>query len=350
MNESLSLYLLDTLKFLDSSQDDYSLRLLSLIEAITENPQVILRKQVDKIAKEKLAEMKGEGVEYEDRIEELEKIEHPKPLRDFIYDTYNKFSLEHPWAGENNINPKSIAREMFENYYSFSGYIKEYKLEKTEASLLRHLASIYKILIKTIPDYAKNDDVDDIIAYLKTIIKETDSSLINEWEKLQHIKIDSKTNEISVSLENITNDIKDEKQFKATIKDTIFRIIKLISEENIEEAFSLLDNNTDIGLSIDKTNEILNKYFLDHEKITIQPKARHAKNIIIKDSPGGLDTEVTITDSKEYNDWSIKFFIDRKKFCKKKSLYHPSEYSKHRFALISHNNLLQQKPLMSQNM
>ena len=91
-------------------------------------------------------------MEYEQRMEELEKLEYPKPLRDFVYDTFNAFADRHPWVGEENIRPKSIAREMFETYKSFAEYMLEYDLERSEGLLLRHLNSVYKVLSQTVPD------------------------------------------------------------------------------------------------------------------------------------------------------------------------------------------------------
>jgi hypothetical protein len=101
---------------------------------------------------EAVAQMKADGVEYEQRMEELEKLEYPKPLRDFVYETFNAFADRHPWVGEENIRPKSIAREMFEGFRSFSDYVQEYDLERVEGLLLRHLHSVYKVLSQTVPD------------------------------------------------------------------------------------------------------------------------------------------------------------------------------------------------------
>ena len=92
--------------------------MLTLVESILEDPDLILRKQLDKVKGQAIAEMKMQGVEYNERMEELEKLEYPKPNRDFIYSTFNAFAERHPWVGQENIRPKSIAREMFEEFRS----------------------------------------------------------------------------------------------------------------------------------------------------------------------------------------------------------------------------------------
>ena len=129
--------------------------------------------------------MKMAGIEYEERMEELEKLEYPKPNREFVYSTFNAFADKHPWVGQENIRPKSIAREMFESFRSFSDYIRDYELQRAEGLLLRHLNSVYKVLAQTVPDAAKNDTVREMELYLGTMIRQVDSSLLDEWEKMR---------------------------------------------------------------------------------------------------------------------------------------------------------------------
>jgi hypothetical protein len=126
-----------------------------------------------------------EGIEYDERMEELEKLEYPKPRRDFIYETFNAFAARHPWVGQENIRPKSIAREMFEQFRSFADYIKDYNLHRAEGVLLRHLSRFHKILCQTVPDDAKNDSIREMEIYMGELLRQVDSSLIDEWEKMR---------------------------------------------------------------------------------------------------------------------------------------------------------------------
>ena len=129
--------------------------------------------------------MKAEGLDYDQRMEELEKLEYPKPQREFVYSTFNDFADRHPWVGEENIKPKSIAREMFETFRSFSDYVQEYELERVEGLLLRHLGSVYKVLRQTVPDGSKSDAVIEMELYLRDMLRQVDSSLLDEWERMR---------------------------------------------------------------------------------------------------------------------------------------------------------------------
>src|SRR6185436_6901857 len=185
MDHALSLYLFETIRLLDAEAETHALDLLTLVESILENPELILRRQLDKLKDRKVAEMKAEGLDYDHRMAELEKMEYPKPLRDFIYMTFNAFADRHPWVGEENIRPKSIAREMFENFRSFAEYVLDYELQRSEGLLLRHLNSVYKVLSQTVPDAVKTDEVTDVELYLRTLLRQVDSSLEDEWERMR---------------------------------------------------------------------------------------------------------------------------------------------------------------------
>jgi hypothetical protein len=189
MNQALGLYLLDTIPRLDPEEEDHVVNVISLIEAILEDPGAILRKQVDKEKTALIAKMKEEGYDFDDRMEALEEVEHPKPGKDFIYATYNEFVLKHPWAKEAGVRPKSIAREMVELGSSFEDYIKTYGLERSEAILLRHLSEVFKVLVQTIPPAMKTDDLKEVEEYLGGLVRGIDSSLIDEWEKLREVEM-----------------------------------------------------------------------------------------------------------------------------------------------------------------
>ncbi len=185
MNQTLSLYLLETIPLIDPDSPDYGLDLLTLVESILENPEVILRRQLDRIKDRAIAQWKADGMEYDQRMEEMEKLEYPKPLKEFVYTTFNAFADRHPWVGEENIRPKSIAREMFEQFRSFAEYVLDYDLERSEGLLLRHLNSVYKVLSQTVPDGVKTDQVLEMEIYLRTLLRQVDSSLAEEWERMR---------------------------------------------------------------------------------------------------------------------------------------------------------------------
>src|SRR3954464_5170720 len=184
IHHTLALWLLDTLPQVDPTSETYALDVLTLVESILENPMPVLWAQLDRAKGEKVAELKAQGVDYADRMEQLEKVEWPKPLREFVYDTFNAFADKHPWVGAEDVRPKSIARELFERGSSFDDYVREYGLQRSEGVLLRYLNDAYKTLLTSVPEGMRDEMLDDVIAFLRTTVRTTDSTLLDEWEAL----------------------------------------------------------------------------------------------------------------------------------------------------------------------
>ncbi|MGV3593321.1 MAG: DEAD/DEAH box helicase, partial [Gammaproteobacteria bacterium] len=239
LNHALSLYLLDTLALLDVASPTYPLDMLTLIESILENPDIILRRQLDALKTEKMAEMKQQGIEYDERIAKLEELEYPKPQKDFIYGTFAQFLVRHPWLGQENIRPKSIVREMVENYTDFAAYIKQYDHERSEGVLLRHVASVHKVLAQTIPPAAKTDDVQEIEDWLTGLLHGTDSSLLDEWERLKNPEWQPDEEEVPQALEAV--DItKNKREFTALIRAEIFHFLRALAARRYEDAAAMV--------------------------------------------------------------------------------------------------------------
>lgn len=292
LHHTLSLYLLDTLKLLDETDPEYAINILSLVESIAENPKVILARQIDKLKTAKMAEMRAEGLEYEERVTQLEKIEHPKPLRDFIYDTFNAFEDKHPWIQGDNIQPKSIAREMFERLSTFNEYVKDYGLERSEGVLLRYLSLVYKTYIQTVPELYKTDAFYDVAAYLKTLLVKTDSSLIEEWEQM--LKPKAIANQMAA--EPVWQ--LDERKLFAEIRALMHQLVKALSERNYEEASLIAEFDYESALS---------NYYTQYDRIVWNHTARLPIYTRIKPE-GNLTYRVTqvLLDPEEHHEWFIE--------------------------------------------
>ncbi|MGB0259750.1 MAG: DUF3516 domain-containing protein, partial [Coraliomargarita sp.] len=228
LNQVLSLYCIDTLGLLDTTAPGYELKLLSLVESILENPDIILRKQLDKAKNDKFAEMKAAGIEYDERMEELDKVEYPKPESEFIYETFNRFAAEHPWVGTENIKPKSIAREMFERYSSFADYIKLYRLMRAEGLLLRHLTNVYRVLEHSIPPAFKTEPVNEVITYIENLLRITDSSLLDEWNTLKDPDYEPKEGDTLPQQSGPSDITRDREAFTRLVRNEVFRFLRML--------------------------------------------------------------------------------------------------------------------------
>jgi superfamily II RNA helicase len=318
MDQTLSLYLLDTLQLIDPQAPDYSLVLLTLVESIVEDPDIILRKQLDKVKTAKMAEMKMAGIEYDERMEELEKLEYPKPNREFVYSTFNAFANKHPWIGQENIRPKSIVREMFESFRSFSDYIRDYELQRAEGVLLRHLNAVYKVLTQTVPDSAKNDTVREMELYLSSMIRQVDSSLLDEWEKMRDPSYQrAETKEARPpGAEEAAKDItRDVKAFTAAVRNRVFTFLRGLVNEDFEQALTHLSTPNDAEgqpWTPDRLGKSLDAYYADHQFICLDPNARNARHtyVVVSEDKKSWKVQQMLVDPDEHNDWVAEFKVD----------------------------------------
>ena len=343
MDQTLSLYLLDTLPFLNAESPEHHLDLLTLVEAILEDPDLVLRRQLDMLKTERMAELKAEGVEFDQRIAELDAMEYPKPLREFVYSAFNAFSEKHPWVGGENIRPKSIAREMLEGYYTFSGYIKRYGLERSEGLLLRHLNSVYKVLANTIPEAAKTEPVREMEVFFGDLVRRVDSSLLEEWERLKNPDFlpaqqseplppgaEAAAEAAAAAARDVTADAK---TFTAAIRARVFSFLSALARYDIAGAFeALAEGSGDAGSASaagtaalaaalagaegapwteDRLRKALEDYRTDHGMFRLDAEGRSPRHTRVETGEAGIwRVEQMLQDHEGHNDGKAGFEVD----------------------------------------
>ena len=333
MDQTLSLYLLETISLVDPEQEDYALVVLTLTESILENPEIILRKQLDRIKGRAIAEMKMQGMDYEDRMEALENLEYPKPHREFIYTTFNEFADRHPWVEQENIRPKSIAREMFETFSSFTDYVRSYDLQRSEGLLLRHIHSVYKVLLQTVPDNAKDTTLREIEVYLSETIRLADSSLLDEWEKMRDPAV-ATTQPPGESLADtplVPPDItQNSTTFTAAIRTRIFAFLRAVADGDGELALDALgvadgshssptSDATAVKIadaeaaewSPERLAAIMPAYLEEHERLCFDPEARNIRHTYVRPAEDGQSWNIQqmLVDPEAHNDWVAEFEV-----------------------------------------
>ena len=185
LNQPLSPLALAAIELLDMASPSYALDVLSVIEATLENPRTVIAAQLSKARGEAVAQMKADGIEYEERMELLEDVTHPQPLADLLEAAYDIYRRGHPWVADYELAPKSVARDVYEQAMSFTEYIGLYGLARSEGLVLRYLADAYKALRQTVPEEARTEELADLIEWLGELVRQVNSSLLDEWERLR---------------------------------------------------------------------------------------------------------------------------------------------------------------------
>jgi hypothetical protein len=317
LHHALSLWLVDTLPLIQAESETYALDVLTLVESILEDPDFILRQQVEALRREKLAELKQAGVEYEERMQELEKIEYPKPQRDFIYGTFNAFALKHPWVAGENIRPKSIAREMYERFMSFNEYVREYELARAEGVLLRYLSEVYKALVQTVPLPAKTAETEEIEVFLGAMVRAVDASLLEEWEQMRAPVAGVAGRE--AERDEGPDVTRDERAFVVLLRNAMFQLVRALAKKDWPLAAQLIALPKALPASAPATTEwpasrieaALAPFFAEHATIRLDPAARAPANTrLVKTNGARWEVVQVICDAEDANDWHIQGFVD----------------------------------------
>jgi len=280
LNQPLSPFALAAIELLDPASPSYALDVLSVIAATLDNPRQVLSAQQFKARGEAVAQMKADGVEYEERLELLDSVTYPKPLEDMLDGAYELYRRGHPWVLDYSLSPKSVVRDMYERALTFTEYVAYYGLSRSEGLVLRYLADAYKALKQTVPDEAKTEELEDLIEWLGEIVRQVDSSLLDEWERLRNPAAADLRAHPDERPATVTSNVR---AFRVLVRNALFQRVRLAAFGQYEE-LGALDGGS--GWDAAAWEEVLESYFETHEEIGTGPDARGPALLIIDTGTG----------------------------------------------------------------
>jgi len=303
LNQPLSPFALAAISLLDSSDPDYPLDVLSVIEATLDDPRQVLSAQQFRARGEAVAQMKADGVEYEERMELLDGVTYPKPLQDVLEGAYDIYRRGHPWVADYELSPKSVVRDMYERALTFTEYIGYYGLSRSEGLVLRYLADAYKALRQTVPDEAKTEELGDLIEWLGEIVRQVDSSLLDEWEQLRNPSADP-AERAETRPASVTANLR---AFRVLVRNALFHRVKLAALGHYDELGAL---DADSGWDAAAWADAIEPYFEVHDEIGTGPQARGPGLLIIDQQPGNWAVRQIFDDPAGDHDWGISAVVD----------------------------------------
>ncbi len=306
---TLSLYLLESLRLLDTARESHALDVLTQVESILEDPEPVLWKQLDRARGEAVARMKTEGLEYEERMAELEKVEYPKPNADFVYATFDAFAARHPWVGHENVHPKSVAREMAELCLSFNDYVREYELQRSEGTLLRYLTEVYKTLAQTVPEGFRDEALDDVLAFLRATVRGVDSSLLDEWERMRQ-PAEPGRGPAEAPAVPAFDLAADPRALARRVRADLHRLLGALARRSHEEAAQAIWQPGG-EWTPKRLEEAMAPYWAEHARVDVTPAARRPHNTLLRPvGPRRWEAIQRIVDEEGEVDWMIAAVVD----------------------------------------
>lgn len=235
-------------------------------------------------------------------------VEYPKPLADLLFHAYGLYRRSHPWVGDHPLSPKSVIRDMYERAMTFTEFTSFYELARTEGIVLRYLASAYKTLDHTVPDDLKSEDFEDIIAWLGEMVRQVDSSLLDEWEQLANPETET-AEEAAERADQVRPVTSNARAFRVLVRNAMFRRVELAALDKVEELGEL---DADSGWDVDAWGDAMDTYWDEYEELGTGPDARGPKLLRIEeDAEHGLwRVRQTFADPNGDHDWGISAEVD----------------------------------------
>ena len=266
LDQPLSPFLLAALELLDPESETYALDVVSMVEATIEDPRQILRIQERHARDKAMAEMKADGVEYDERLERIQEVTYPKPLEELLGNAFATYCENVPWANDYELHPKSILRDMLESAADFKGYIAGLNIARSEGTLLRYLSEAYRVLDRTIPFDKRDERLMDIVSWLGFVVRSVDSSLVDEWEGAGSDEAAQ-----AAPPQGADEVVRDRRALTVLVRNALISRVRLAMLGNVKELGAI---DADWHFSEIKWRAALDGFFEAHDEILLDGDAR----------------------------------------------------------------------------
>jgi hypothetical protein len=308
LNQPLSTFALAALDLLDPAGDTYPLDVVSVYEATLDDPRQVLAAQQNNARGEAVAAMKADGLDYDQRMELLGEVTYPKPLGELLSGAFGIYRQSHPWLSEDDLSPKSVVRDMWERAMTFTEYVAFYGLSRSEGTLLRYLTDAYRALRASIPDTARTDALTDIVEWLGALVRQVDSSLLDEWEQLAG---GVRAEDVAVRPQEPVSLTDNVRAFTVLVRNAMFRRVELAALRRVD-ALGGLDGEG--GWDAPRWAAALDDYFAEYDRIETGPDARNPALLHIDTSAAHIGrvwrVRQVFDDPDGDRDWGITADID----------------------------------------
>jgi len=305
LNQPLSTFALAAIDLLDRESPTYALDVVSVIESTLDEPRQVLSAQQSKARGEAVAAMKAEGLDYDERMARLEEVTYPKPLEDLLEVAYEAYRRGHPWVADYELSPKSVVRDLFEQAMTFADFVNHYSLARSEGVVLRYLAGAYKALQQTVPADAKTEELQDLVAWLGELVRQVDSSLLDEWEQLAHPGLAAQPRpELDERPPAVTSN---RRAFRVLVRNALFRRVELASLRRYAELGALDEQD---GWTAQAWASALEPYFAEHGSLPTGADARGPQLLLVDERPDRWGVRQVFDDPAGDHDWGIGAEVD----------------------------------------
>jgi hypothetical protein len=206
---------------------------------------------------------------------------------------------------------------MYEQGMSFTDFVSRYQLARSEGLLLRYLTDAYRTLRQTVPERHRTPELDDLVEWLGETVRQTDSSLLDEWEALSHpdvVRDDVAHHEPPPPPRPISAQ---ERPFRVMVRNAMFRRVELAARDDVDGLVRLERSAADRAhppLEVEMTRSAwdaaLEDYYAEHASISAAADARGPDLLLIEVEGRRWNVRQTLDDPAGHRDWVIDARVD----------------------------------------
>jgi superfamily II RNA helicase len=332
LNQPLAHFALAAFDLLDPESPSYTLDIVSVVESVLEAPRQILMAQQNAARGAAVAEMKADGIEYEERMRLLDSVTWPQPLAELLGTTYEIYRQRHPWLPEDALSPKAVVREMYEQGMSFTDFVSRYQLARSEGLVLRYLTDAFRTLRQTVPEAHRTPELEDLVEWLGETVRQTDSSLLDEWEALTDPEA---VHRVAAELAEHRPPppprpiSAQERAFRVMVRNAMFRRVEMVARDDLDGLMRLeraaadrTEPAREVAMTRSRWDEAIEAYYEEHDTLGTASDARGPKLLLIEPATGepvGAPEETVarlwrvrqvLDDPEGHHDWVIDAVAD----------------------------------------
>jgi hypothetical protein len=234
----------------------------------------------------------------------LTDVTWPEPLDELLAAAFAIYRRSHPWLDEDQLSPKSVVRDMWERAMTFTEYVAFYGLSRSEGGLLRYLSDAYRALRSGVPDAASTEALTDVIEWLGALVRQTDSSLLDEWEQLTS-GVGAETAPVQPTPPaELTANLR---AFTVLVRNTMFRRVELAALRRYDDLGEL---DAAAGWDASRWHDAIEAYFTEYDRIGTGGDARNPALLHVEAGSSIWRVRQVFDDPAGDHDWGVSAEVD----------------------------------------
>jgi hypothetical protein len=159
-----------------------------------------------------------------------------------------------------------------------------------------------------VPEEAKTDGLRDLQEWLGELVRQVDSSLLDEWERLRNPETPDAVTPAAAPVDHrpppVTANVR---AFRVLVRNALFRRVELAAHRRWDELGEL---DSDAGWDGQSWRQAVEPYFDDHDEIGTGADARGPDLLIVDHQPGKWVVRQILDDPAGDHDWGISAEVD----------------------------------------